>query len=296
MNKKRRKSKKALPPAAVAVIVLLYLVYLWVSTPTEPEAPAADGSVLQVHFIDVGQADCILIASQGKYMLVDAGNNEDAELITDYLDGMGVETLDYLIGTHPHEDHIGSLDAVIENFDVQTLIMPPVTTATKTFEDVLDAADARSVSITLPEVGMSYELGSAAFTIIAPAGEYGDELNDWSVGIRLRYGETAFVMCGDAEIAAEEDMLGAGSSLSADVLKLSHHGSTTSSSDEFIRAVNPEFAVISCGEGNSYGHPHDEIIEMLESRGIKYFRTDLQGSVVASSDGESITWNTEAVN
>lgn len=293
MNKKRKSGKKALPPAAVVVLVILYFVYTWATTPQEPEAPQPDGSVVQVHFIDVGQADCILIASQGKYMLVDAGNNEDADFIVDYLDELGVKTLDYLIGTHPHEDHIGSLDAVINSFEVKTLILPPVTTTTKTFEDVLDAADARGLSITLPELGESHDLGAAAFTIIAPAGDYGDELNDWSVGIRLCYGETAFVMCGDAETAAETDIAASTKTLKADVLKLSHHGSSTSSCAQFMSAVDPEFAVITCGVDNSYGHPHDETLEMLENRGIKYFRTDLQGSIVAYSDGSEISWNLE---
>lgn len=251
----------------------------------------ADSSAMEVHFIDVGQADCILIKSNQEYMLVDAGNNEDAELITSYLESQGVIRLTYVIGTHPHEDHIGSLDTVIDTFEIGTVIMPPVSHTTKTFEDVLDSLENKGLGITMPNPGDTYTLGNASFVILAPNGEYSD-FNNWSVGIKLVNGSTSFVMCGDAESEAEIDITNNGIDLSADVLKAGHHGSHTSTSLAFLEAVNPKYAVISCETGNSYGHPSRQTLERLWERGISIYRTDEQGSVVAVSDGQDITWST----
>lgn len=254
----------------------------------------AVGASMTVSFIDVGQADCILVKSGKDFMLIDAGNNDDSAAVVSYLKNAGVSRLDYAIGTHPHEDHIGGLDAVINNFDIGTLIMPNVTNTTKTFEDVLDAAAAKNLSITLPEVGKTCALGSAEFTIIAPCAEYGTDYNDWSVGIKLVNGGDSFVMCGDAEAKAEADIAARfGDFLDADVLKAGHHGSRTSTSDAFLAAVSPTYAVISCGVGNDYGHPHAETLAKLQSAGVKLFRTDLQGTIIATSSGSGITWSLE---
>ena len=248
---------------------------------------------LVVHFIDVGQGDSILAESGGHYLLVDAGENDQVDTVVTYLNEQGVKTLDYVIGTHPHSDHIGGLDGVIEAFDVKKVIMPPVEHTTKTFEDVLDAVADKGLKLTKPRVGDTYPLGDASFTIIAPNGDYGDDLNNWSVGIRLDYGENRFVMCGDAETPAEADILNNGIDLSASVLKAGHHGSSTSTSDAFLDRVNPDTVVIQCGKGNSYGHPHKETMEKLKKRGIHVYRTDLDGSITAACDGTTITWGTE---
>lgn len=248
---------------------------------------------LVVHFIDVGQGDSILAESGGRYLLVDAGENDQVDTVVTYLNEQGVKTLDYVIGTHPHSDHIGGLDGVIEAFDVKKVIMPPVEHTTKTFEDVLDAVADKGLKLTKPRVGDTYPLGDASFTIIAPNGDYGDDLNNWSVGIRLDYGENRFVMCGDAETPAEADILNNGIDLSSSVLKAGHHGSSTSTSDAFLDRVNPATVVIQCGKGNSYGHPHKETLEKLKKRGIHVYRTDLDGSITAACDGTTITWGTE---
>ncbi|MEA4815785.1 MAG: MBL fold metallo-hydrolase [Lachnospiraceae bacterium] len=270
-------------------------------TPSSPEnnsgkqeKPDSEvGKSLKVHFIDVGQADSILIELNGKFMLIDAGNNADAETVTNYLKNCGVVSLEYVIGTHPHEDHIGSLDTVIENFDVEKIIMPQKVNSTKTFEDVLTAIENKGLKITAPTTGENYSLGDAGFIILAPNGDYGDELNNWSVGIKLTYGKTSFVMCGDAEEAAEGDILKTGIDISANVLKIGHHGSSTSTSESFLNAVNPEYAVISVGEGNDYGHPHQETLDNLLQKGIKILRTDKNGTIIAESDGENISWEME---
>lgn len=263
------------------------------SQPELRETQSSASKQLTVHFIDVGQGDSILIESEGQYMLVDAGENDQGDTVITYLHSLGIDTLNYVIGTHPHSDHIGGLDDVINNFKIGSIIMPAKEHTTKTYEDVLAAIESQELKITTPEVGTIYQLGSASFEIIAPNKDYGDDLNNWSVGIKIVNGNNSFVMCGDAESQAETDMSNNGTDVSADVLKLGHHGSNTSSSEEFLDKVKPTYAVISCGMGNSYGHPHKETMDKLVARGIQIYRTDEQGTIIASSDGTSITWSAQ---
>lgn len=245
-----------------------------------------------MHFIDVGQGDSILAESDGHYMLIDAGENDQAGTVISYLKAQGVTKLDYVIGTHPHSDHIGGLDKVIDTFPVDKVILPPVEHTTKTFEDVLDSIASRGLKITKPTPGDSYDLGDASFTILSPVKDYGSDLNNWSVGVRLTYGDNSFVMCGDAENQAEEDIIKNGAVLKADVLKAGHHGSSTSTSDAFLKKVSPSWVVIQCGKGNSYGHPHKETMEKLKKAGCQVLRTDEEGTITAFSDGKTITWST----
>ncbi len=261
-----------------------------------PAYAGADG-YFRISFIDVGQGDSILIQAGDQAMLVDAGTNESGSVVTDYLRSLNIAKLDYLIGTHPHEDHIGGMDDVIRSFEISTVIMPDVSHTTQTYEDVLDALLEKELTITAPHPGDVYSLGDASFTILSPSEEIArqavetGDLNNLSVGIRLVYGSTAFIMCGDAESASEEAMVESGLLLKADVLKAGHHGSSTSTSDAFLAAVDPEYAVISCGRDNSYGHPHQETLDKLNAAGISIFRTDEQGTIVAVSDGSEITWS-----
>ena len=250
-----------------------------------------DGSTLEVHFLDVGQGDATLIRCGEAAMLIDAGNNRWGDDVRDYLEYQGIGDLDYVIGTHPDADHIGGLDVVMEAFDCGTVIMPDYEKDTQTYTDVTDVMEEKGYELTLPQVGTVYELGEAAFTIVAPNGEYGDNANDYSVGILLEHGENRFLLTGDAEEDSEADMLDNGIDLSADVLKAAHHGSRTANTEAFLERVNPEYVVISCGEGNSYGHPHAEVLNRLREMGIKVFRTDEEGTVVATSDGAGITFN-----
>lgn len=261
-------------------------------SPIPPSAPqSGTGQGLTVHYIDVGQGDSILAGSDGHYMLIDAGENDQADTVVSYLKQAGVTSLDYVIGTHPHSDHIGGLDKVIDEFTVGKVILPPVEHTTRTFEDVLNAVSNKGLKITKPVPGSTYTLGCASFTIVAPVKDYGNDLNNWSVGIRLTYGSNSFLMCGDAESQAESDMLERGMPLKADVLKAGHHGSSTSTSSVFLKAVSPSYVVIQCGKDNSYGHPHKETMEKLEKAGCQVLRTDEYGTITASSDGTQITWN-----
>lgn len=247
----------------------------------------------RVHFIDVDQGDSILIESDGKYMLVDAGENDQGKVVVDYLNSVGVTKLDYIIGTHPHSDHIGGMDDVLDAFKVDKAILPNTTYDTKTYKSVLEGIAEQNTETIWAEVGNTYTLGNTSFMIIAPAKDDYTDPNDWSVGIKLVCGESSFVMVGDAEAGAEKDILATGVDVEADVLKCGHHGSSTSTCKEFLKAVNPTYAIISCGVDNKYGHPHVEVVARLEDDDVIYYRTDELGTIIASTDGKNITWTSE---
>lgn len=247
---------------------------------------------LTVHFLDVGQGDCTLITCGEHAMLIDAGDNNMGTTVEMYLKKQNITKLDYVIGTHPDADHIGGMDVVIYKFDCDTIILPEFEKDTKTYRDVIDTIKNKNYKITRPKAGQSYSLGQAQFTIISPVSDdYGDDANNYSVGIRLVFGDTSFLLAGDAEEEAEKDMLESGQELKADVYKASHHGSKSSNTEEFMEAVRPEYAVISCGEDNSYGHPHAQTLNTFRSMGIKVFRTDEQGAIIIKSDGKELTFN-----
>lgn len=246
---------------------------------------------LEVHFIDVGQGDSTLIKSGDHAMLIDAGENEKGVEVKEYLESQHVEKLDYIIGTHPDSDHIGGMDVAIDAFDSEKIFMPDLEKDTKTYMEVIDSAEEKQEEIIEPKVGDNYSLGEAEFTVVSPNSTDYNSSNDYSIGILLEHGENKFLFVGDAEEKSEEEMVENDIDLDADVYKVSHHGSSTGTSEEFLQAVSPEYAVISCGEGNSYGHPHAEVLNELRAEDVKVFRTDEQGTIVATSDGEKIEWN-----
>lgn len=245
---------------------------------------------LKIHYIDVGQGDATLIQCDGKNMLIDAGENDKGMQVRAYLKKQGVEKLDYVIGTHPDSDHIGGLDVVIYNFDCETILMPDYKKDTKTYDDVIQTIKNKHYKITSPVVGTTYELGEAKFTIIAPNDKY-DDANDASIGIIMRYGQQSFLFTGDAEETSEKDIIKNGIDIQAKVYKAGHHGSRTSSSDEMLALIRPEVVVISCGEDNSYGHPHASILNYCISNKIPIYRTDKQGTIVVTTDGKQLIWN-----
>lgn len=254
------------------------------------EESIVDGE-LEVHFIDVGQGDSILIKQNGHNMLIDAGDNKYGQTVVNYLKENGVKKLDYVIGTHPHADHIGGLDDVIYAFDVEKVFLPNITHTTKTFEDLLIAIQSKNLNITVPEVGGVYELGDASFKILAPANSYYDNLNNFSIVTRLEYGNNSFLFTADAEDVLEVEMLNSGYNLKSDVLKVGHHGSNTSTTASFLNAINPKYAVIQLASNNEYGHPSAEVISRLREKNIEIYRNDLDGTIVAKSDGNSIKFN-----
>ena len=254
-------------------------------------------SNLEVHFIDVGQADSILIKKGNKFMLIDAGNNSDGELVVNYLKEQNVSKLNYVIGTHPHEDHIGGLDDVINYFEIEKVLMPNVISTTNAFEDVLDSISNKGLSIIRPKVGATYDLNGATATILAPNQNEYDNFNNYSIVIKVTNGDNSYLLTGDAEVYSEKEMLKEnGYLLKADVLKLGHHGSSTSSSLEFLDAVDPDFVVISVGVNNKYGHPSEETLVRLSDRGISVLRTDLQGTIVSISNGKTISFGSKTTS
>lgn len=249
-------------------------------------------SSMEVHFLDVGQGDSTLLQCDGQTMLIDAGNNDKADDVRDYLISKGIKKLDYVIGTHPDADHVGGLDVIIDEFDCKTIFLSDRTADTKTYQDVVRSVTQKNYQNTIPSVGTTYPLGGASFTIIAPnSNDYGSNTNDYSIGLILQHGNNRFLFTGDAEENAEEDILQNGIDISADVYKAAHHGSRTASTSAFLDAVHPAYAVISCGENNRYGHPHAQTLNEFRTRNIQVFRTDEQGAIVASSDGNTIRWN-----
>ena len=207
-----------------------------------------------------------------------------------YLRKHGVERLDYLVLTHTDSDHIGGADVIISKFDIGQIFLSDFKKDNKTYRELMDSMKYQHMTYSTPEVGAEYELGSARFTIIAPNDTYEDP-NNSSMALIIDYGRHSFLFSGDCEEEAEMDMLENGWNLDVDVYQVGHHGSKSSSTEEFLDAMSPEYAVISCAEGNSYGHPHARTLNNLRAGNVKVFRTDEQGSIVAYSDGETLTWN-----
>ena len=299
-NRSRKMKNKALQWSLILLFVVCVLAvsrFFGVGS-TTPEnhggnAQTADGeapSGLEVHFIDVGQGDATLIIADGHAMLIDAGENDKGTAVQLYLRKHGVERLDYLVLTHTDSDHIGGADVIISKFDIGQIFLSDFQKDNKTYRELMDSMKYRHMTYSTPEVGAAYELGSAGFTILAPNDTYEDP-NNSSIALIVDYGDNSFLFSGDCEEEAEKDMLENGWNLDVDVYQVGHHGSKSSSSEEFLDAMSPAYAVISCAEGNSYGHPHARTLNNLRARYIKVFRTDEQGSIVAYSDGETLTWN-----
>lgn len=248
--------------------------------------------LLTVHFIDVGQGDSILIQQGEESMLIDAGENNMGETVVEYLSEQGIDNLKYAVGTHPHSDHIGGMDDVLNAVKVEELLLTDMDYDSKTYEEVIDTATNLGVQLDYPTIGEEYELGDATFVIMAPNEDYKDT-NNMSLVIKLTYEEVSYLFMGDAEIESEYDMMENGLNPQADVLKVGHHGSDTSSSEMIFKSVQPDYAVISVGEGNSYGHPTQKILNRLQEYQVEYFRTDEEGTIVSVTDGEGISWEME---
>lgn len=284
----------------LTTLILLLCFLLGGCTMPLPEATVptvADGETLTVHFIDVGQADCALLECGGEFMLIDGGNREDSDLVVSYLEQQGVEELHTVVCTHAHEDHVGGLPAVLAVYPTQTVYSPTKTYASNIYDKFMYYVDQQGLEVTLPVPGDSFTLGGATVSILGPVKSYA-ETNDTSIVMKVEFGETSFLFTGDMEMEAENDMLDLGTDVKADVLKVGHHGSNTSSGYRFLYEVDPAYAVISLGRDNSYGHPHDEPMSRLRQTGCTIFRTDELGTILAVSDGTDIsfTWAKQSAN
>lgn len=259
------------------------------------EDKPAEHAQTEVHFIDVGQGDSTLVISQGEAMLIDSGDKDDDNNIEKYLEKQGVTEIKYLIATHPHADHIGEMSEIIDEFQVDKFIMPKVkadkTPTTAIYENMLKSLKAKGLKINQAKP-MEFELGSCKVELFTSKKDY-ENLNDYSTLVKITDGDNSFLITGDCETTEEADILSQGYDVSAKVLKAGHHGSSTSSGVDFLNKVMPRYAVISCGKGNKYGHPHEETVTRLKKYASYLYVTADVGTVVFSSDGEGLSVTTE---
>lgn len=308
MSKRRSKKQNKIIASIIGAVILMVLAFLGVNPGTIEEVAKAIGmneltgnelaketSVatevsgnLIVDYIDVGQADSILIRNDNHSMLIDAGNNEDGKDVLNFIKEKGITKLDYVIGTHPHEDHIGGLDDVINSdLEIENILMPKISTNTKTYEDVLDAISNKGLTVTAPKKDDIFEIGKAKCTVMTDSILDQDNLNLSSIIIRLEYGENSFLFMGDAEEENEKQI----NWPKTDVLKVGHHGSNTSSSKNFINQVQPKYSIIMVGKDNSYKLPKQETIDKLKNIGSEIYRTDENGTIEINSNGVDINVN-----
>lgn len=253
---------------------------------------------LYVHFIDVGQGDCIFLTCGGENMLVDCGEASYADSVISYLNNQGVGKIDYAVATHPHSDHMGGMYRIVEQYEIGEMIMPHVDDSdiptTRFFEKFLDSCEEKGLKITEAGPGDILKIGDAKAEVLSPeSGKY-DELNNYSVVLMVEHGENRFLLTGDAEKEAENEMTASGKLSHVNVYKAGHHGSNSSSTKNFLREITPDAAVIMCGAGNSYGHPSDAAVKRLTKYTDEIYRTDLDGTIVFRSDGSRIEVKTEA--
>lgn len=245
-----------------------------------------------VHYIDVGQGDCILIQVNNKNLLIDSGPSSSRKDLLDYLEKLNIKKFDYIIATHPHEDHIGNMDTIIKRYSIGSFYSTKVISSSTTFENMISALVDKNLKVNVLKKGFKgIDLGeNVKFQVFSPAENlFSDNLNDYSPIIKITFLNNSFLFTGDAEISTEESVLSENNNLNCDILKVGHHGSSTSTSSNFLTSVNPSVAIISVGKNNSYGHPTSELLSLLDYFNIRTIRTDINGTIIAISDGKNIS-------
>lgn len=275
-----------------ALLVLILMIFGKGDAEAVTPAPIPEGSFLQIHYIDVGQADAALVLCDGEAMLIDGGNKADSSLLYTYLKDRSIEHLNYVVGTHAHEDHIGGLAGALHYAAADTVLCPVTDYDSEAFRDFRKTVEGQELSITVPKAGDTFSLGAAAVTILH-CDSTNENLNNTGIVLRVDYGETSFLFTGDAERETEEVILDSGLDVRSTVLKVGHHGSDTSTSYRFLYEVQPKYAVISVGADNSYGHPHESVTSRLRDADVTVYRTDEMGDIICTSDGKSVTFETE---
>lgn len=279
----------------IAITLLLCLVLCGCSQAAPTPTPSVKEQ-LKVHFIDVGQADSILLEFNGHFALVDGGNNADGADVVTYLQLLGVQKLELVVATHPHEDHIGGLYDILSLIPTDAIWSPEIEGNSNAIRNFLEVVSDQGKKLQQPKVGQVFQLGGASITVLGPVKEY-SEVNNQSIVLMVQFGDTRFLLAGDMERIAENDLVESGADLKADVLKVGHHGSENATGYIFLREVMPKYAVISCGKDNAYGHPHEDPLSRLRDAEVIVLRTDECETIIARSDGKDIyfMWGNEHV-
>ena len=294
VKKYKRKYRKIKGFVVTLVVIIAAILGLFFGKDAlekqKPVVEPVSGNEVQFHFIDVGQGDAALIRTAAGDILIDASTNSAEDQLKAYLDNLGITDIEYAVFTHPDEDHIGGADMILENYNVKRVILPDVAKTTAPYKKMMTAIENEKCEVIMATPDKIFKVGELKCTILAPGGTNYDSYNDYSVVVRVDYGETSVLFTGDAEKTSEKEMLerygaAAGGMLDCDLIKVGHHGSASSSTQAFLKAVTPEYGVISVGEGNDYGHPVPEILARYEAMNVKLHRTDLEGSIVFTTTG-----------
>ncbi len=297
MKQKRKKAQKIQIGIGAIVVLLCCIIGLFFPKNSEeseetrlPNDEKGEANLI-VTYLDVGQGNAILVQSQDDYMLIDGGGKSASSYVVSYLQQQNITELDYVISSHYDADHVSGLIGVLYKFQVETVLDGDYIWDTKTYQSFQTALEKNGCNEIHPNVGDIYELGDATFEIVCPD-RYGySDGNENSIGIRLCYGDSSFLICGDAGEDMEKWMVENGNVSETDVLMASHHGSFYSTSEVFFEAVNPNYVVISAGRNNTYGHPSNRVMKLLGEKDVCLYRTDIQGTIIAYTDGKNIWWN-----
>ena len=293
----KKKINKILNTIIILLLVLISLAYTKKelvdnneNTNEKAVSTLKTNSNLEVYYFDVGQADSILIRKNDNNILIDAGNNEDGEKLVNYLkNDLNIEKFNMVVGTHPHEDHIGGLDNVIDSFDIDTILMPNATSTSKTFENVLDSIEKKDYKITVPKINEEFNYNNINIKVLYTGTDEKD-LNNTSIVLKLTYQNNKFLFMGDATSKVEKKLLN--EDIKSDVLKIGHHGSEYSTTKNFLDKVNPQYAIIEVGKNNTYKHPKEITLDKLNKKNIKIYRTDIDGTIKVASDGNNLKFET----
>ena len=285
------KKKKVNKYLFYIVLLLSFFAYLYISYGDNSHNPINlskdELKGIKITYFDVGQADSILIQTNNENMLIDAGNNSDGSNLVAYLKNEEINNFKYVVGTHTHEDHVGGMDDIIYNFNIEHFYMPDVISTTKTFEDILDALENKQVRFETPNIDDTFNLGEATIKVIY-VGKDSNNLNNTSIVLKLKYKNAEFLFMGDLEKDIEKQLLD--KDIKADILKVGHHGSNTSSSKEFIEKVKPSISILSVGNNNKYNHPNKSTLDILNKNNSRVLRTDELGTIIVTSDGFKVNY------
>lgn len=269
------------------VLLILSLFLINACSIQSPDISTFNGKLV-FFTVDVGQGDCLLIKTPGdNYVMIDSGSQNEENKLKYFLNEYNIRRIDYVVATHPHEDHIGNMDYIIKNFDVKKVYMPKVTSNTKSFENLMEAIEDKGLKINTAKAGVNFQLDGVEFKFLAPNRNYYEDLNNYSAVLMISYDQNKILLMGDAEKLSEDEIIKK-FDVKADILKVGHHGSSSSTGSRFLNKVNPSYAVISCGKNNDYGHPHREILSLLKKNNINILRTDLDGTIIFLLDGQKI--------